>query len=198
MRNTGPKGTISRSKLIQAAINEFAVKGYHAAKISDIVQAAGLTQAAFYLYFPSKEAIFGEILESFIENLQSLVQEIGNVAPLPSNQVPDQIYQNLKMVYEFLGASPQLTRVAMYESGKSAEIKNIISRAMTEKITGNQSAGKIRKDLAANMMAECIIGMVEHLAEKWLLTGEKSPEMLAAESVQIILYGVLVRDQENK
>ncbi len=197
MGNAGTKGTISRSKLIQAAIHEFAAKGYHAAKISAIVQAAGLTQAAFYLYFPSKEAIFEEILASFILKLQSLVQAIGNVAPLPSDQVPNQIYENLKMVFAFLGTSPQLTRVALYESGKSAEIKNILSQAMSEKIAENQTAGKIRQDLSPQIMAECIIGMVEHLTEKWLLTGEKSPEMLASESVQMVLYGVLVRDQEN-
>lgn len=196
LKNTGTKGAISRLKLIQAAINEFAAKGYHDAKISDIVQTAGLTQAAFYLYFPSKEAIFDEILESFIDNLQSLVNTIGNVAPLRSDQVPGQIYENLKMVFEFLGASPQLTKVALYESGKSTEIKDIISRAMADKITENQTAGKIRKDLSANLMAECIIGMVEHLTDKWLLTGEKSPETLAAESVQVVLYGVLAHDQE--
>jgi len=197
MGNAGTKGTISRSKLIQAAIHEFSAKGYHAAKISDIVQAAGLTQAAFYLYFPSKEAIFEEILAPFILNLQALVQAIGNVAPLPSEQVPNQIYENLKMVFAFLGTSPQLTRVALYESNKSAEIKNILSQAMSEKIAENQTAGKIRQDLSPHIMAECIIGMVEHLTEKWLLTGEKSPEMLATESVQIVLYGVLVRDHEN-
>lgn len=194
MSNIGTKGIISRSKLINAAVDEFAAKGYHTAKISDIVQAAGLTQAAFYLYFPSKEAIFTEIIEGYIEELRIRAQAIENVASLPSDRVPDQIYENLKVVFSFLASSPQLTRVALYESGRSHEIKNIISQAMAARITGNQNAGKIRQDLSPLIIAECIIGMVEHLTEKWLLTGEKSPEILAGESVQFLLYGVLARD----
>lgn len=189
--STGTKGKESRLRIVQAAIQEFADKGYHATKVSDIVRTAGLTQAAFYLYFPSKEMIFDEICQGFIEKLKTFVESMGYVAPLPPNEIPEQIRENLLKVFEFLGSDPDLTRVAWYESGESQNIKKILSQAMSIKIAGNQTAGKIRQSLSPDMVADCIIGMITHLTEKWLLTGEKTPEVLTREMAQLTLNGLL-------
>lgn len=43
-----------RSELLRAARDVFATKGYHNAKIDDIVQAAKVAKGTFYLYFPDK------------------------------------------------------------------------------------------------------------------------------------------------
>jgi AcrR family transcriptional regulator len=50
-----------RGQLLDAARQVFEVKGYHVATVSDIVQAAGLSQGAFYLYFADKKAIFAAL-----------------------------------------------------------------------------------------------------------------------------------------
>ncbi|MGE5370677.1 MAG: TetR/AcrR family transcriptional regulator [Solirubrobacterales bacterium] len=191
MKDAGTKGRESRSRLMQAAVQEFAARGYHDAKVSSIVQAAGLTQAAFYLYFPSKEAIFEEILDGFIEQLQRIVQAMGEVAPLARDQVPDQILKNLKLVFGFLGAAPEMTRIALYESNRAAAVKDMIAQAMAAKIVGNQAAGKVRNDLPAGLIAECILGMVVHLTEKWLLTGVKTPDSIAEEMAPLLLHGIM-------
>jgi AcrR family transcriptional regulator len=49
--------------LLDAARRVFERDGYHAATVSAIVQAAGLSQGAFYLYFPDKKAIFAALQE---------------------------------------------------------------------------------------------------------------------------------------
>ncbi len=54
---------IRRGQLLDAARRVFERQGYHAATVSDIVQAAGLSQGAFYLYFPDKKAIFAALQE---------------------------------------------------------------------------------------------------------------------------------------
>ncbi len=51
----------SRSSTV--ARDVFAQRGYHAAKIDDIVAAAGIARGTFYLYFEDKRAIFEEIVD---------------------------------------------------------------------------------------------------------------------------------------
>ncbi len=49
---------IRRSQLLEAARRVFERDGYHGTAVSAIVQVAGLSQGAFYLYFADKKAIF--------------------------------------------------------------------------------------------------------------------------------------------
>lgn len=54
---------VRRGELLEAARRVFERDGYHAATVSAIVQAAGLSQGAFYLYFSDKKAIFAALQE---------------------------------------------------------------------------------------------------------------------------------------
>src|SRR2546421_13096693 len=54
---------VRRGELLEAARRVFERDGYHAATVSAIVQAAGLSQGAFYLYFPDKKAVFAALQE---------------------------------------------------------------------------------------------------------------------------------------
>jgi AcrR family transcriptional regulator len=54
---------VRRGELLDAARRVFERDGYHAATVSAIVQAAGLSQGAFYLYFADKKAIFASLQE---------------------------------------------------------------------------------------------------------------------------------------
>lgn len=54
---------VRRGELLESARRVFERDGYHAATVSAIVQAAGLSQGAFYLYFPDKKAVFAAIQE---------------------------------------------------------------------------------------------------------------------------------------
>ncbi len=62
-----------RDEIKQAAIKVFSEHGYHAAKVSQIVQEVGVAQGTFYLYFEGKEQIFGEILNDFLELVVSTI-----------------------------------------------------------------------------------------------------------------------------
>jgi AcrR family transcriptional regulator len=52
-----------RGELLEAARGVFERDGYHATTVSAIVQAAGLSQGAFYLYFADKKAVFAALQE---------------------------------------------------------------------------------------------------------------------------------------
>ena len=52
---------VRRGELLEAARRVFERDGYHGTTVSAIVQAAGLSQGAFYLYFTDKKGIFAAL-----------------------------------------------------------------------------------------------------------------------------------------
>jgi AcrR family transcriptional regulator len=58
-----------RQQILSVARDVFARRGYHAAKVDDIVAAAGVARGTFYLYFQDKRAIFGEIVDRTIARI---------------------------------------------------------------------------------------------------------------------------------
>jgi len=60
---TTERQLVRRGQLLDAARRIFERDGYHGATVSAIVQSAGLSQGAFYLYFADKKAIFAALQE---------------------------------------------------------------------------------------------------------------------------------------
>jgi AcrR family transcriptional regulator len=52
----------TRRAIVEAAARLFRQKGYDATGIDDVMAAAGLTRGGFYGHFPSKEALFAEVV----------------------------------------------------------------------------------------------------------------------------------------
>ena len=48
----------TRDRILDAALEVFAGKGYHRAIVDDIVRASGTSKGAVYHHFPNKEAVF--------------------------------------------------------------------------------------------------------------------------------------------
>lgn len=60
-----------------------------------------------------------------------------------------------------------------------------------ENMKKNQEAGYLRKELVPEVAAECMMGMVDRLCMKWLVTQDKDAETLAGEMADVLLYGIL-------
>ncbi|MCA9710009.1 MAG: TetR/AcrR family transcriptional regulator, partial [Myxococcales bacterium] len=56
------RGQRTRQRLLDAAENVFGGVGYGRASIVEITRTAGVAQGTFYVYFPSKKAIFVELV----------------------------------------------------------------------------------------------------------------------------------------
>ena len=76
-----------RDRIIRAALEVFAEKGFAAARMEDIAARAGAAKGTIYLYFPSKEAVFEALVRTLIvPNLDRAeamaAQHTGAVGPL--------------------------------------------------------------------------------------------------------------------
>jgi AcrR family transcriptional regulator len=55
-----------RERLVRAAMNEFAIRGYHRTSVEDIVRSAHTSRTAFYAFFDNREAaMYGALQASF-------------------------------------------------------------------------------------------------------------------------------------
>lgn len=63
----------TRDKILQAAREVFAEKGYHRALVDDIVRASQTSKGAVYHHFPNKEALFLALVDEFASRLAEAV-----------------------------------------------------------------------------------------------------------------------------
>lgn len=60
--------TEATEKIFSAALIIFATYGYHGTSIKQIARQAGLSYGLVYHYFPSKEALFRQLIDSSLDN----------------------------------------------------------------------------------------------------------------------------------
>lgn len=73
-RTLGPKGARTRARILTAAEEVLGRRGFHDASIAEITKLAGLAQGSFYIYFPSKLAIFTELIDVRGEELTAAIR----------------------------------------------------------------------------------------------------------------------------
>jgi AcrR family transcriptional regulator len=160
-----------RRRLLQAAVRVFARKGYHAARIGDIAEEAGVAYGLLYHYFPSKEELLRSV---FRETWRELIETIKSV-----EGAGDPPREQLRKVAEILLRSwrrdPDLVRVLVLEVTRSqylpGEMDEIVKSfaAIQEIVERGQADGSIRPDLDARLASYIFYGAVEELLTGWAL-----------------------------
>jgi AcrR family transcriptional regulator len=101
-----------RRRIFDGYAAALASHGYEDSTITDIVERAGLSRAAFYEHFPSKEAC---LVAAYTDGVERLARRIGTAAdaePRWAIRVSD----GLRAGLEFLAADPVLARLLLVES----------------------------------------------------------------------------------
>src|SRR5437660_11467932 len=78
-RELRAKGRKTMGKLLDAAMVVFEKRGYHAARVDDIVKVARTSHGTFYLYFANKEDLFRALLADVAEEVTALAVTLGPV-----------------------------------------------------------------------------------------------------------------------
>lgn len=69
-------GTITRERILQAALDIFAIHGYEGARMEKIASMVGINKASLYFHFKSKEEIFRELFLSILDKYFSHINEL--------------------------------------------------------------------------------------------------------------------------
>ncbi len=103
-----------RLQILSNAREVFAKRGYHAAKIDDIVAAAGVARGTFYLYFEDKRAIFEEIVDQAFTRLGAAIVRVDTEHA--TRTVANQIEENIRRIVRALLADPGTTKILLSDA----------------------------------------------------------------------------------
>jgi AcrR family transcriptional regulator len=86
-RELRAQGRKTMRKLLDAGMRVFAERGYHAARVDDIVRAARTSHGTFYLYFANKEDLFKALLADALVDMAALTDEFPVVTRNEAGEV---------------------------------------------------------------------------------------------------------------
>ena len=105
-----------RSEIIEAALEVFSEKGYHAAKIEDIAARLNIGHGTFYRYFKNKLDIFNHVVEDVISRATEFVSDIDPREPDTLEEYRRQLETIGDRLFELFKRHPQISRVLFYEA----------------------------------------------------------------------------------
>jgi AcrR family transcriptional regulator len=80
-RKLRKQGRETLRRLREAGIVVLDERGYHGARVDDIVQRAGTSHGTFYLYFASKEDLFHALVTDVTEEMRHLADSLPPIKP---------------------------------------------------------------------------------------------------------------------
>jgi AcrR family transcriptional regulator len=104
MPSQAERRAATQGMILDAARRLFADRGFEAASIDDIAEAAGVAKGAVYHHFESKEALFERVLEG-------VQAELAGAPPPPGFRLPDDPVQQIALgVRHYLVAASEPAR----------------------------------------------------------------------------------------
>lgn len=106
-RNAADSST--RERLLAAAANLFAERGYGLTSMRDIARATRVRVASLYHHFKSKEDLYHEVLD----RQQTRLRELINSALAEENEFPKQIERMVTIAFDYHRKNPSLAKLGM-------------------------------------------------------------------------------------
>jgi len=178
-----------RRQLLDAAVRVFARKGFHASRVGDIAEEAGVAHGLLYHYFDSKD----EVLEAiFRENWSVLVTRIASVEE-SDEPAADQLRHIAAIVLRTWLHLPDVVRVVVREFGRSPEVAARLGElarpieAIERVIARGIARGEFRSDIEPRFAATVVYGSIDELLTAWVLGRLPSGEEEVAAAEQTLL-----------
>src|SRR5271169_7188354 len=183
-----PRGTrlprlARRRQLLDAAMEVFVARGYHAAAMDEIAERAGVSKPVLYQHFPGKLELYLALLDESVDTLLETVRDALRSNPDPKQRVA----ATFGAYFEYVGGQGQAYRL-VFESDLSNEtaVRDRLDRAQRECAAMVSQA--VREDAGlsddeAHLLSVGLVGMAQVTARYWLDTRDHIPREAAEQLV---------------
>ena len=172
--NRSTANTPTRERILNAAMEVFAARGYHGTVVDTITAASGTSKGAFYHYFPSKQAIFLTLMDELASDVEHGVELV-----IASEQgALAKVEAALQVVLETAAARRDLVRILLIEAvglgptleGARLEIHRRFARLIQRHLDRAATDGDIPLQDTA-LAARAWIGALNEVITQWLMSG---------------------------
>ncbi|HET8606255.1 MAG TPA: TetR/AcrR family transcriptional regulator [Gaiellaceae bacterium] len=187
-----------RRLILDAAVHVFARKGYHASRVGDIAEQAGVAHGLLYHYFDSKE----DLLETVFRETWSELLEAMTRVEASDEPAREQLRQVAAILLRSWRRDPDLVRVLVREIGRSQTLPTKVEEigqvfaAIERIVERGQALGELRGDLDARLASWIVYGAIEEILTGWVLgrLPDEDEDVAAAERtlVEVVVGGFAV------
>ncbi len=180
---TAKKSDITRKKIVEAAHAVFVEKGYHDAKVVDIIEKTGCGHGTFYDYFKSKDEVLLSILGELILELDRLVESsrvLMERVAFDDFEAISILLRGISDVFERHGDLQNVYIDAALESPVFIEIFNDFHRRFSHilerKILDMQKAGKCEglDPRIASQILVTLVGFASYGKQARFISGDSA------------------------
>lgn len=160
-RELRTRGKRTLAALLDAGTLVFAARGYHAARVDDIVKAAKTSHGTFYLYFSSKEDLFRALALDVAAEMADLARELPSLVP-EGTATTVAMQDWLDRFGELYGRHGAFIRTWTEAEIGDTDLGRIGDDLVTE--FSRQMAARVREaapDLDAGLTAFALVSMIE-------------------------------------
>lgn len=190
----------TREKILTAAEDVFAEKGYHDALMEAIARQARASKGALYFHFPSKEALFFALIDRLAAQLE---REVERALEAKRGAVA-KVQAALEAVLKTLTKRRRLAKLLLYQGyglGARFEAKRlqIYDRfaALIQRYLQEAVAEGAIPPLDARITAYAWLGALNELVIRWLFTGRPDPGESLPALVSLFLHGIDAREKQE-
>ena len=170
---TGNGGVDKRRLILDAAIRVFARRGFHACRVSDVADEAGVAYGLVYHYFDSKEEILNTL---FQERWQLMLDAIVQIDRTEDASAREKLYGVASFIIDSYRHEPDLMKVIIVEVTRAANSFGREHLATIRKAYGliadiveqARQDGSFKADISAEFAAMCFYGAIEQLLSGWI------------------------------
>jgi AcrR family transcriptional regulator len=191
----GAKGVRTREALLARAVRRFAADGFRGTSVAEIARDSGLTPAASYAYFASKEALFRAAVNQDVEGL------VAEALPGITEGTFDGDWSSLvATLLEALSDHPLARRVL---SGLEPERTELLldipalielRHGIARQLRDGQARGDVRRDIDPELVASGLETVVMAILIAVLQTGV-APAGDRAQGVVALLDAAIRREE---
>lgn len=161
-----------RRQILEAAVRAFARKGYHACRVGEIAEEAGVAYGLVYHYFGSKEEVLETIFRDTWTQMLARIREVAE----SGDSANEQVRKVTALLLRTWRRDPDLVRVLVREVTRSPEqLRRQIDEighayeALEEIVANGQKTGEFRDDLDSRIAATIFYGALEEVLTGWVM-----------------------------
>ena len=192
-------GPSTKGKILDAALEVFAEKGFHVATVDEIAERAGVGKGTLYRYFANKETLFNELVRLRLEELEKSAKAVLD----GQDDVLTMIAKYLHTYFDFFDRNQRLYRLIVQERLDVGEqfqdlyVKKIMRRIphLKRKIYGASQQG-VLKDMDFQTVFYGVMGFVHGVIQKWLASECAYPLVDELPTVKEVLFYGFVKSSK--